>query len=179
MIYSDGSGATIVSAGTNHNQGILAHKTQTHALDHAMLLQMGPSYSPSSENCENIFLKMHGRKLYEFALTQVPQVIKSALDRAKLHVRDINKVLIHQANEKMDVAILERLFKLYDEESIPDNLMPMTISMLGNNSVATIPVLLDMILKGKIKDQQINKGDKAIIASVGAGMNINALIYQF
>ena len=79
----------------------------------------------------------------------------------------------------MDVAILERLFKLYNEEKIPENLMPMTISTLGNNSVATIPILLDLILKGKIKNQQIKRGDKAIFASVGAGMNINALVYQF
>ena len=180
MLYSDGSGAVIMATGTNTTEeGIIAHKTQTHALDHAMLLKMGRSYAPDSENDENIYLKMKGRKLYEFALTQVPLVIKAALDKAKLHIRDIDKVLIHQANEKMDVAILERLFKLYNEEKIPENLMPMTISTLGNNSVATIPILLDLILKGKIKNQQINRGDKAIFASVGAGMNINALVYQF
>ncbi|HRN57216.1 MAG TPA: ketoacyl-ACP synthase III [Agriterribacter sp.] len=178
MLYSDGSGAVIISA-SGSGEGILSHKTQTHALDHAMLLKMGPSYHPASENDENIFLKMKGRKLYEFALTQVPLVIKAALDKARLHIRDINKVLIHQANEKMDVAILERLFKLYNETCIPDTLMPMTISKLGNNSVATIPILLDLILNGKLKDQEIGSGDKVLFASVGAGMNINALVYQF
>ncbi|HRP56771.1 ketoacyl-ACP synthase III [Agriterribacter sp.] len=181
MLYSDGSGAVIMAAGTNNatEEGIIAHKTQTHALDHALLLKMGRTYAPHPENDENIYLKMKGRKLYEFALTQVPLVVRSVLDKAKLHIRDIAKVLIHQANEKMDLAILERLFKLYNEESIPQYLMPMTISTLGNNSVATIPILLDFILKGKIKNHQINRGDKAIFASVGAGMNINALVYQF
>ncbi len=180
MLYSDGSGAVILAAGTDpERKGIIAHKTQTHALDHAMLLKMGHSYAPGSENDGNIYLKMKGRKLYEFALTHVPLVIKSVLDKAKLHIRDIDKVLIHQANEKMDAAILERLFKLYSEEKIPEYLMPMTIGTLGNNSVATIPILLDFILKGKIKHHQINRGDKVILASVGAGMNINALVYQF
>lgn len=178
MLYSDGSGAVIISA-SPASKGIVAHKTQTHALDEAMLLKMAPSFHPESGKDENIFLKMKGRKLYEFALTQVPLVIKGALDKANLHIRDINKVLIHQANEKMDIAILERSFKLYNEVTIPDNLMPMTISKLGNNSVATIPILLDLILNGKLKDQEIRNGDKVLFASVGAGMNINALVYQF
>jgi 3-oxoacyl-[acyl-carrier-protein] synthase-3 len=55
----------------------------------------------------------------------------------------------------------------------------MTISHFGNNSVATIPILLDLILKGKLENHSIQEGDKVILASVGAGMNINAVLYQF
>jgi 3-oxoacyl-[acyl-carrier-protein] synthase-3 len=180
MLYGDGSGAVIISAATNSHAGILAHKTQTHAWEHAQLLNMDRSYANGQAACaEDRFLKMNGRKLYEFALNQVPLVIKAALDKAGIPVTDINKVLIHQANEKMDQAILQRVFKLYSIENFPDDLMPMTISWLGNSSVATVPTLLDLIKKGKIKDQQLNAGDKVIIASVGAGMNINAIIYQF
>jgi 3-oxoacyl-[acyl-carrier-protein] synthase-3 len=57
--------------------------------------------------------------------------------------------------------------------------MPMTISWLGNSSVATVPTLLDLILKGKFENQAINAGDRIVLASVGAGMNINAIVYQF
>jgi 3-oxoacyl-[acyl-carrier-protein] synthase-3 len=56
--------------------------------------------------------------------------------------------------------------------------MPMTISWLGNSSVATIPTLLDLILKDHLSPHKIDKGDILIFASVGAGMNINALIYK-
>ncbi len=45
---------------------------------------------------------MKGRKLYEFALTQVPSVIKEVLDKANGHINDVHKILVHQANEKMD-----------------------------------------------------------------------------
>jgi len=55
----------------------------------------------------------------------------------------------------------------------------MTISKFGNSSVATIPTLLDLLLKNKIDGHSIQSGDHVIIASVGAGMNINALVYQF
>ena len=94
-------------------------------------------------------------------------------------IADIRKVLIHQANEKMDNAILERLFKMYQVDKILPGIMPMTISHLGNSSVATIPTLLDLLMKGNLPDHRINSGDKIIMATVGAGMNIKALVYQF
>lgn len=184
MLFSDGSGAVILEAADqgapgNKGRGILAHKTQTHAGEYAMLLKMAGSYAPERHSNGDIFLKMNGRKLYEFALTQVPLVIKAALDKAGIDITEIKKVLIHQANDKMDAAILDRLFKLYNCENCDTSLMPMTISWLGNTSVATIPTLLDLIMKGKFKNQQLSPGDKVVISSVGAGMNINALVYQF
>lgn len=140
---------------------------------------MDHSYSVCSENESDIYIKMNGRKVYEFALNQVPLAIKAALDKAAVPISQISKVLIHQANEKMDNAILERLFQLYGVSEIPKNIMPMTIGWLGNSSVATIPTMLDLILKGNLPNHEINAGDKVIIASVGAGMNINAVVYQF
>ena len=90
---------------------------------------------------------------------------------------DIKKILIHQANEKMDEAIVKRFYKLHNME-MPKDIMPMTINKLGNSSVATVPTLYDMILKGKLKGHSINKGDIILFASVGAGMNINAIVYK-
>lgn len=178
MIFSDGAGAMVLESTRDTSQGVLSHKTQTHAVDHAMLLNMGCSNNPAYENRSDLFLKMNGRKVYEFALNHVPLVIKEALDKANVHLRDIRKILIHQANEKMANAIAERLFKLYDL-NIPEHIVPMTIGFLGNSSVATVPTLLDLILKGRLQNHKIMKGDKVVFASVGAGMNINALVYQF
>jgi 3-oxoacyl-[acyl-carrier-protein] synthase III len=177
MIYADGAGAVILE-GREGREGIVSHKTQTWASDHALLLNMDHSYEPQG-NDNDIFIKMNGRKLYEFALSHVPQVVKTALDKANIHLSEINKVLIHQANEKMDEAILTRLFKLYGLEFTNKTIMPMIISWLGNSSVATIPTLLDHMLNGKLKDQIIRKGDRVVFTSVGAGMNINAVVYQF
>jgi 3-oxoacyl-[acyl-carrier-protein] synthase-3 len=55
----------------------------------------------------------------------------------------------------------------------------MSINTLGNSSVATVPTLLDLILKQKLEGHQIEIGDHVIFASVGAGMNINAVVYRF
>jgi 3-oxoacyl-[acyl-carrier-protein] synthase-3 len=121
---------------------------------------------------------MYGRKLYQYAIEKVPPTIKECLQKSKINIGEIKKALIHQANGKMDDAILKRLFKLYDINDVPEDIMPMTISWLGNSSVATIPTLLDLILKNKLQPHELQKGDNLFFASVGAGMNINVLVYK-
>jgi 3-oxoacyl-[acyl-carrier-protein] synthase-3 len=178
MIFSDGAGAAILERSDITSLGILAHKTQTFALEYAELINMNTSNSPTADR-SNIYIKMNGRKVYEFALTHVPLVIKAALDKAGLHIDDVKLVLTHQANEKMNNAIGERLLNLYSSKGSVKDIMPLTVGFLGNSSVASVPTLLDMILKGDIEKHKIVKGDKIVFASVGAGMNINAIVYGF
>lgn len=178
MIFSDGAGATIIEASTDTSRGVLSHKTQTHALGYIDSLNMGPSYAPYVTGTKDLYIKMDGRKVYEFALTHVPGVIKTALDKAGLAIGDVKKVLIHQANEKMDQAILTRVFQLYGQAEVPAGIMPMTIDRLGNSSVATVPTLLDLLVKNKLDNHSIQAGDVMVLASVGAGMNINAMVYR-
>src|SRR5690606_14285594 len=142
MLFSDGSGATILEASDKGQSGILSHKTQTYADENTMHLTMSHSYNDKHHPQKDIFIKMNGRKVYEFALSRVPQLIKDLLDKTNLSIHDITKVIIHQANEKMDSAILERVFKLYEIDTVPEEIMPMTIGWLGNSSVATVPTLL-------------------------------------
>ena len=173
MIYSDGAGAAILEGVTSEEPvGILSHAARTDAFEEAFLLYMGPSDHPDSQSDE-IFLKMDGRRVYEYALGTVPQVVKESLDKAGLGFGDVDKVLIHQANEKMDEAILKRLGRLYDVRDIPDSIMPMTIAKL-----ATVPTMLDLLLKGNLEGHEIGRGDVMVMTSVGAGMNINSLVYR-
>jgi 3-oxoacyl-[acyl-carrier-protein] synthase-3 len=177
MIYSDGAGACILQLDDGKNNGILSHAAQSHTLEEAYHLFYGPSYNPEEDQGTN-YIKMHGRKIYEFALTNVPNAMKVALDKSGLKIEEIDKILIHQANEKMDEAIIERFYKLHDKE-MPQGIMPMSIHKLGNSSVATVPTLFDLILKNKLEDHSIKKGDVLLLASVGAGMNINAMVYRY
>lgn len=178
MIFSDGAGAVILQAVESQQpMGMLAHITRSDTLHHAHLLEMSESYNPNY-NDNTLFLKMKGKKLYEYAIKTVPQTIKDCLDRANIPLEKIKKVLIHQANAKMDFNILERLFALYDETEIPEKLMPMSISHLGNNSVATVPILYDLVQKGEMPGHRFNAGDYVLFASVGAGMNTNVFIYK-
>jgi 3-oxoacyl-[acyl-carrier-protein] synthase-3 len=178
MLYSDGAGAVILEAIESETPvGIIKHLTRSDTLDHANLLRMDKSYYPGFGS-DDLFLKMNGRKLYEYALNTVPQMVKDCIDKSGVPFSSIRKVLIHQANAKMDYAILSRVFKLFEVNDIPENIMPMTIAKYGNNSVATVPILCDLIMKGEMENQQINSGDHFIMASVGAGMNVNVIVYK-
>lgn len=179
MLYADGAGAVVLEGRESTSPiGIIAHKTRSDTLHHAGLLHMGQSYNPDFENPKDLFLKMNGRRLYQYALETVPQAIKACLDKSGFAISDVKKVLIHQANGKMDDAILKRLYSLYGIESAPENVMPMTVHNLGNTSVATLPTLYDLIIKENMENHEIKAGDVLIFASVGAGMNINALVYK-
>jgi len=175
MIYSDGAGATIIEA-TDDEGGILAHETATYTYDEAHFLFFGKSFNKDHD--PNVrYIKMHGKKIYEFALSNVPKAMKECLDKSGVDISQLKKILIHQANEKMDEAIIQRFYKLYGQTP-PEGIMPMSIHKLGNSSVATVPTLYDSLIKGKIENQEIHKGDVILFASVGAGMNINAIIYR-
>lgn len=179
MLYADGAGAAVLEARTSDSPiGILAHKTRSDTFLYSKMLHMDKSYNPDYENKDELFLKMNGRKLYQYALETVPQAIKDCLEKSNTQLSEIKKILIHQANGKMDDAILKRLYGLYGISELPKNIMPMTIAWLGNSSVATLPTLLGLILRAKLEEHKINKGDTLVFASVGAGMNINAMIYK-
>lgn len=176
MIFADGAGAALVEA-TGDEAGILSHVTRSDTFKEAYLLWLDKSYNPDCDGYE-LFIKMNGHEVYKYAVKTIPKVVKQSLDKAGLTLTDVKKVLLHQANEKMDWAILKRLFKLYGVTNIPENIMPMTLSWLGNSSVATLPTMFDLIQKGKLDNQQLHPGDIAVFASVGAGMNINSVVYR-
>jgi len=178
MIYSDGAGATIFEARECQEQaGILSYSARTDTLKHIHLLQMGKSYNPDCNNGD-LFLKMDGHKVYDYALRTVPIVVKECLDTAGFSIADVNKVLLHQANAKMDEAIFKRLCKLYNMKALSHDIMPMTIERLGNSSVATLPTLIDLLYKGNLDGHIIAGGNLLVFASVGAGMSINAMTYK-
>ena len=176
MIYSDGAGATVLEA-TEGDDGILAHETASFTYDEAYYLYFGNSNN--QDLCRDTrYIKMHGRKIYEFALNNVPDAMKTCLDKSGVDIKDVKKILIHQANEKMDDAIIKRFYKLYNTD-VPEGIMPMSIHKLGNSSVATVPTLYDGVLRNKLGNHSLTKGDVIIFASVGAGMHINAIVYKY
>ena len=176
MIYSDGAGASVIEA-SDDATGLLSYESATYSLDEANYLFFGSSFNKEL-NPDVRYIKMYGRKIYEFALSRVPQAMKECLDKSGIAIEDVKKILIHQANEKMDEAIVSRFYKLYGIK-MPEGIMPMSITNLGNSSVATIPTLFDLLISGKIENQAIQKGDVVIFASVGAGMNVNAFVYRY
>ncbi|GEN70843.1 MULTISPECIES: 3-oxoacyl-ACP synthase III family protein [Chryseobacterium] len=176
MIYADGAGAVIMEI-SEDGKGIQSHLSASYTLNEKDYLFFGKSYN--NESCPDTkYIKMEGRKIYEFALVNVADAMKKCLDASGYSIDQLDKIIIHQANEKMDEAIVKRFYQLYDL-TMPENIMPMVIDKLGNSSVATIPTLLTMILNGELPSHEIKEGHVVLFASVGAGMNINSFVYKF
>lgn len=179
MIFSDGAGAFIVqNKEVNDTEGgFLGSSTRSDCMEELDFINFDSTYAPDNDQ-QTCFIKMQGRKVYEYALKYVPAAMKECLEKSGVSINKLKKIFIHQANEKMDDAIIKAFYKLYNTEIIPEHIMPMSIQWLGNSSVATIPTLYDLVLKGHIKDQALHSGDVIMFASVGAGMNINAACYR-
>ncbi len=180
MIFSDGAGAAVLEYKEvdEAGPGILGSGAQTHAFEEVGYIYMGKSFYPGSDPSVR-YIKMKGRKVYEYAMKHVPAAMKDCLDKSGIEIKDLKMVFIHQANEKMDDGIIKRLYQLYGIDSPPSCIMPMSIHWLGNSSVATIPTLLDLVLKNQVADHHLSSGDIILFASVGAGMNINAVCYRY
>lgn len=179
MIFADGAGACIMEVkDTGENgAGILSTAVQAHCLEEVDYLNMGKSNYPDSDPRIR-YIKMKGRKVYEYAMKHVPVAMKECLDKAGVDITNLKKVFIHQANEKMDEGIIKAMYKLYGTEPVPKDIMPMSIHKLGNSSVATVPTLFDTVRRGTMGEHTLSEGDIVLFASVGAGMNINAVCYR-
>ncbi|MES2795106.1 MAG: 3-oxoacyl-ACP synthase III family protein [Bacteroidota bacterium] len=180
MIFADGCGACIVSkSDEGESAGFISSATFSHANDDITSIYLGESNNESGL-AGSCYLHMNGKEVYKYATIWLPQVIKKALDKANLNVDDIDMFLFHQANGKMLAAIANNLASLYGKQNSSfEGKIPTIIEFTGNTSVATIPTMLDLILKNNLEGYQIKSGDKVVFASVGAGMHCNAIIYQF
>jgi len=179
MIFSDGAGAAVLEYKevSEDGPGILSASVQSHTSGEVNYIGMGSSNRPGSDPAVK-YIKMNGRKVYEYAISHVPAAMKDCLDKSGASIADLKKIFIHQANEKMDEAIVQRLYQLYGLTAAED-VMPMCIQTLGNSSVATIPTLYDLVRKNQMSSHELNPGDIILFASVGAGMNINAVCYRY
>jgi 3-oxoacyl-[acyl-carrier-protein] synthase III len=180
MIFSDGAGAVVLEYKESGpgDTGILGAAAQTHAVEEVEYINMAKSYYPESDPGVR-FIKMQGRKVYEYALKHVPAAMKTCLDKSGVGIHELKKIFIHQANEKMDEAIIKRLYQLYGISDLPPHIMPMCIQWLGNSSVATIPTLYDLVRRNEVENYSLHPGDIILFASVGAGMNVNAVCYRY
>lgn len=177
MIFADGAGAVVLQKSDQENVGIISTNTVCDNAEELMFLENSHTLNPDADQ-EKIYIRMHGRKIYEYALKNVPAAVKETLDNVNLDINDVDKILMHQANAKMDHAMVSRLFKLYGINEYDDKVSPMTIQFLGNSSVATIPTMYDLIAKGEMKGHEFKKGGHVVFGSVGAGMNINCIVYK-
>lgn len=178
MIFSDGAGACVLEyKEAGEHDGILSTSVRADCIEEAGYIYFGNSNAPDADE-RTRYIKMKGRKVYEYAVKYVPAAMKECLDKSGAGIHELKKIFIHQANEKMDESIVRAFYNLYGAQP-PQDIMPMSIHWLGNSSVATIPTLYDLVRRDQYTQHSLKPGDVILFASVGAGMNINAVCYRY
>jgi 3-oxoacyl-[acyl-carrier-protein] synthase-3 len=177
MLFGDGACAFVLEATESESPvGIINTAERADTTDREQcFLKMGHSYNPEEEV---MGIKMQGRRLYNYAVTTVPKLVAKSIDEAGVEVTDIKKIFIHQANNKMDEAILTRLMKHYGIKDVDFSLMPMIIKNYANTASASVGIVYDMVKRGQLEGHEIKSGDYICLCSVGAGMYINSIIYK-
>lgn len=119
-------------------------------------------------NPELGFMTMDGQEVFKFAVRRVPESIEILLKRNQVSSSEIRYYVLHQANARMIEAVAKRLRE-------PMEKFPMTIEKYGNTSTASIPLLLDEMVKKKM----LKEGDKIILSGFGAGMTWGAVLLEW
>ena len=177
MLFGDGAGAVVLKGlESTEKIGVLGYTTYSHCEEEVDYLKMDQSVNEEKEI--GIYPKMNGRQVYKYAVQKVPLAVNECLEKCNVKLEEVSKALLHQANEKMIRAILEKLYQQRGHDTFPESALPLTVERFGNSSVATIPTMLDLILHEQLPPHEIRSGDNLIFASVGAGMHANCLLYR-
>ena len=172
VLFGDGAGAVVVAPANEDGFGILDFE---HKVDgsggQALCMPAGGSRQPAShETVEQRlhYVKQEGQTVFKFAVTNTGDVCQRLLSRNNLTANDIDLFVSHQANRRIILSAAERI-------GLPQDKVVINIERFGNTTAATIPLALnDAILAGRVK-----KGDRLLLASVGAGFTVGSVLLRW
>ena len=113
------------------------------------------------------FPSMRGAELFRSAVQKLPEVIRAVCGDHGVALDDVDWFIAHQANDRINQSVKEAL-------GVPDHKVPSNIARYGNTSSATIPILLDELLRsGQMKQRQL-----VCLFALGAGLNWGAALMR-
>jgi 3-oxoacyl-[acyl-carrier-protein] synthase III len=172
VLFGDGAGAVVISAADADDGAILDFE---HEIDGgggpALCMPAGGSLKPASrETVEQRlhYVKQDGQAVFRFAVRKTEEIARRLLERNGLTPGDIDLFVSHQANRRIIQSASERLG--LDPQKVIIN-----IERFGNTTAATIPLALnDAVCTGRLK-----KGQLVLLASVGAGFTVGAVLVRW
>ena len=175
VLFGDAAGAAVIGA-SEDERGIITSRMHSDGSDAESLLMplpgMGPGRSEfiTHEEIDNggIFPFMEGQKVFKTAVKRMPEVIREVLDEQGLAVEDIDMLIPHQANLRIN-EMVAKLLRI-DESKVHNN-----IQKYGNTTAATIPLCLhEARALGKIKP-----GDLVCAVAFGSGFTWGAVLMRW
>jgi 3-oxoacyl-[acyl-carrier-protein] synthase-3 len=163
ILFGDGAGAVVLSATDDTHRGLQAFELGANGMDNEMLyVPAGGSRVPASvESVQNRqhYLKMNGREIYKFAVHQMTESLKRAMDACHLTAADVKLVVPHQVNQRIIDSATEKM-------GFPKEKVFVNIHHYGNTSAASVPLALDEALRARA----CGSGDWIIMVAFGAGL---------
>ena len=172
VIFGDGAGAAVMSPAADPELGVIdfAHEVDGSG-GQALRMPAGGSRLPASH--ETIDQRLHyvhqdGAAVFKFAVRKTSEISRRILERNQLQPNDVDLFVSHQANRRIIKCAADQL-------GLPDEKVVINIDRYGNTTGATIPLALaDALTAGQLK-----KGDLVLLASVGAGFTVGAVLLRW
>ena len=172
VLFGDGAGAVVVSPAKPGEPAIIDFE---HEIDGAggpaLCMPAGGSLKPSSHETVDQrlhYVKQEGQAVFRFAVRKTEEISRRILERNGLTAADIDLFVSHQANRRIIQSATEKL-------GVDPAKVVINIERFGNTTAATIPLALnDAIASGRLK-----KGQLVLLASVGAGFTVGAVLLRW
>ena len=172
VLFGDGAGAVVVSPAVDPDLRIIdfAHEVDGSGAP-ALRMPAGGSRMPASR--ETVDRRLHyvhqdGAAVYKFAVRKTRDISRRVLERNGFEPGDIDLFVSHQANRRIIMAAAEQL-------GLPDEKVMVNIDRYGNTTAATIP----LALADGLAQRRLKKGDLVLLASVGAGFTVGAVLLRW
>lgn len=167
VLFGDGAGAAVVSA---EETGVLELVQKSDGTGKGVLSckarETRNLLNHESETKE--YLYMEGQPVFKFAVKTVPECVEEILEKAEVKKEEIRYYILHQANSRIIQSVAKRLKE-------PEEKFPMNLSLYGNTSAASIPILLDEMNRNGM----LNRGDKLVLSGFGAGLTWGAVLLEW
>ncbi len=164
VLFGDGAGAVVLAPGDD-----LLHLQLTAQGCHEPLHACFPAGNlPGHADTDAPYIRMDGNEVYKFAVNAIFTGLERALEETGLSPQDVDHVLLHQANLRIIDAARKRL-------SIPEERYAINIDEVGNLSAASIPVLLDSL----VRTGRVRPGDTLLLSAFGGGFTTGTALLRW
>ena len=167
VLFGDGAGAAVVSA---EETGVLELVQKSNGAGKGVLSCKARETRNllNHESQTKEYLYMEGQPVFKFAVKTVPECVEEVLKKAEVKKEEIRYYILHQANSRIIQSVAKRLKE-------PEEKFPMNLSLYGNTSAASIPILLDEMNRNGM----LNRGDKLVLSGFGAGLTWGAVLLEW
>jgi 3-oxoacyl-[acyl-carrier-protein] synthase-3 len=164
VLFGDGAGAFLLSAGDSAGPGILSTHLHAQGALGDILYVDGAVGRPDRPG----HLVMKGQEVFRHAVTKLAAVVEEALAANGLTHADVDWLVPHQANRRIIDAMGKKLH-------LPPDRVVVTVDRHANTSAASIPLALaEAYVDGRIKP-----GDLVLMEALGGGLTWGAALARF